>query len=459
MPKPSKTSVASIAKTSKPRRAPPHFLTIPLELREHIYTELIIDDASSLFQLLLTNQQISREAKPFIFKQSLAFDGQSELYEWLPRVDRRFLRYVVDVQFKLHDIDPEKIVGALGKRLRQANITAANSAQAPVGNPYDEACDLEIEHLGNAFSLLPNVKHFTVLPSTDADPRPSYHMLVAFSNLLSRRFPNLLTLTSHEEFLPARFLSSLKNLRRLCFSGMSTSPPAEVTAMIRGLPGLVELEINRLEADTSTRQSDLYSRIATSQPCNYAELTRGIPRLQSLAFYGESCNEAGNDENDDEEDEDEDEDEVAEIPEVTRFFMGALDGHKSSLQKLQLFANVDSSFAGRVQKKLATFRVSSLLHLETFHAHFPGFKFLPPTLRTLVLWSSAQDVPFEASMKSLVSTAREHRSAVPDLENILIYLDIHDWDAAEGPRNWLCNTMETLGIGLSWKNWDGFLPR
>lgn len=451
--------MAPTAKSSNSRRAPPHLLTIPLELREHVYSELIVDDASSLFPLLLTNRQISREAKPFIFKQSLAFDGQSELYEWLPRVDRRFLRYVVDIQFKLHDIDPEKIVGALGKRLRQANITAANSAEAPVGNPYDEACDLEIEHLGSAFSLFPNVKHFTILPSTDADPRPSYHMLVAFSNLLSHRFPHLLTLTNQEEFLPARFLSSLKNLRRLCFSGMTTSPPAEVTAIIRGLPSLVELEINRLDANTSPRQVDLYSRIATSQPCNYVELTQSVPILRSLAFFGENCNEDDDEEEDDDDDEDEVEDDVVEIPDVTRFFMGALNGHKSSLQKLQLFANVDSSFAGRVQKKLATFRVSSLLHLETFHAHFPGFKFLPPTLRTLVLWSSAREVPFEASMKSLINTAKEHQSAVPDLENILIYLDIDDWHAAEGPRNWLCNMMGTLGIGLSWKNWDGFLPR
>lgn len=460
MPKPSKASAAPNAKSTKAAKKPmPHLLTIPLELREHIYAELLPEDASALFQLLLTNRQLSREAKPFTFKQPLAFDGQSELYAWLPRVDRRFLRYVTDVQFKLHDIDPEKIVGALGKRLRQANITAANSAHAPEGNPYDEACDLEIERLGHAFSFLPNVKHFTVLPSTDADPRPSYHMLVSFSNLLSHRFPHLLTLTNHEEFLPARFLPSLQNLRRLCFSGMSTSAPAEVTAVVRGLPNLVELEINRLDADTSGRQSDRYSRIATSHICNYAELTRGLPRLKSLAFYGESCDQDEDEEDDDDDDDDEDEDDVAEIPEATRIFMGALDGHRSPLQKLRIFASVDSSYETRVQKKLATFKTSNLVHLETFHAHFPGFDFLPGSLRTLVLWSSERDVPFESSMKALVSTARQHRSSVPNLGNILINLDVEDWDEVRGARRWLYEQMKTLGIRLSWKYWDGFLPK
>ncbi|MCJ1463163.1 hypothetical protein MMC07_001768 [Pseudocyphellaria aurata] len=453
MPKPSKASAAANAKAAK--KPPPHLLTIPLELREHVYTELLPEDASALFQLLLTNHQLSREAKPFTFKQPLAFDGQSELYSWLPRVDRRFLRYVTDVQFKLHDIDPEKIMGALGKRLRQA-ITAANSAHAPVGNPYDEACDWEIERLESAFSYLPNVKHFTVLPSTDADPRPSYHMLVSFSHLLSRRFPHLVTLTNHEEFLPARFLSAMQNLRRLCFSGMSTSPPAEVTALVRGLPNLVELEINRLDADTSGRQSDRYSRIATSHLCNYAELTRGLSRLESLAFYGESCDQ---DEDDDDEDDDDDDDDVAEIPEATRIFMGALDGHRSSLQKLQIFANVDASYESRVQKKLATFKTSNLVHLETFHAHFPGFDFLPGSLRTLVLWSSSRDVPFESSMKALVKTARQYRSSVPNLGNILINLDVENWERVSGARHWLYEQMEYLGIRLSWRYWDGFLPK
>lgn len=445
-------------------RPPPPFLTIPVELREHIYNELLPYDPSSLFQLLLTCLQITREAKPFIFKQSLIFDGQSELYDWIRRVDRKYLRYVADIQFKLHDIDPDKIVGALGKRLRQANITAANSARAPEGNPYDEACDWEIDRLGNAFLLLPNVKHITVLAGTDADPRPSYHMLFSFSKLLSRRFPQLVTLINQDEYLPAGCLLGMQNLRRLCFPALSSSPPAEVTAMISGLPKLLHLEFNRLHADTGTSQDILYSRSATRQQCNYAELTRGLLNLESLAFYGESCEEAeADDDDDDDGDGDEDEDSdgeraIPEIPEATRLFMGALNGHKSSLKKLKIFPNLDSYYESRVQKKIATFKSSALTYLETNHAYFPGFDFLPGTLNTLVLWSSERDVPFESSMKNLIVTAKEYRSDVPDLGNIIIYLEIEEWDVMAQARQWLYERMEAIGIGLRWRRWDGIPP-
>lgn len=462
------TTTTTRAAASQP---PPPFLTIPVELREQIYNELLPYDSSSLFQLLLTCSQITREAKPFIFKQSLIFDGQSELYDWIRRVDRKYLRYVADIQFKLHDIDPEKIVGALGKRLRQANITAANSARAPEGNPYDEACDWEIDRLGSAFLLFPNIKHITVLAGTDADPRPSYHMLVSFSKLLSLRFPQLVTLINQDEYLPASCLLGMQNLKRLCFPALFSSSPAEVTAIISGLPKLLHLEINRLHADTSTSQDILYSRSATRQQCSYAELTRGLLNLESLAFYGESCEEdEEDDDGDDEGDEDDDDDDgdgdedrngekaVPEIPEVTRLFMGALNGHKSSLRKLKIFPNVDSYYESRVQKKIATFKTSTLTYLEINHTCFPGFNFLPGTLNTLVLWSSERDFPFESSMKNLVITAKDYRSVVPELGNIVIYLEIEEWDGMAQARQWLYERMGAIGIGLRWRRWDGSPP-
>ena len=447
MPKQKKPIIVPKPKTSNAIRKPsPRFLDIPLELREHIYAELVLDEPSALFPLLLTNQQILGEAKPFLFRQSLAFDGQSELYEWLHTVDRTCLRYVIDVQFKLHDIDPERIVGALGKRLRQANITAANSAHAPNGNPYDEACDIEIERLGKAFSFIPNVKNFTILSSTDSDPRPSYHMLVAFSNLLPIRFPHLYSLTNQEEFLPLEFLSGLPNLRRVCFSGMSTTDPAEVTALFHGLQNLVDLEINRLDTDSNIRQSELYSRIATTQQCNYAQLIRCIPRLESLAFYGETCD-------------DDDDDEDPEVPDATSSFLRALDGHGCPLEKLQVFANVTAPIETEIQKRLATFHTSTLIHFETFHAHLPPLNYLPPTLETLVLWTSESEVDIATSMKALVAMAREFRQQLPDLAEIRIHLDVEAWNEVEAARSSIQQRMAALGIKLTWRQWDGGSPK
>ncbi len=429
------------------RTCPPDFLTIPLELREHIYAALIPDDPCSLVPLLLTNRQVHREAKPFLFRQSLSFDGQAEFYGWIHAVDRAFLRYVVDIQFKLHDIDPEKIVGALGKRLRQANITAANSAEAPVGNPYNEACDMEIERLGRAFSFFPNLKHFTILSSTDSDPRPSYHMLVAFANLLSARFPLLTSLTSFEEFLPLSFMSKMQNLQRFSFSGMTTSSPAEVTAMFQGFHNLAELEIDRRDRESGGRQTELYFRLAKSQQCNYGELMRCIPDLESLSFYGESY-----DEERDAEDEDE-------MPDLTRNFLVALDGRGCPLRKLCILPHASAACEEWIQKKIASFQTSHLVHLEIFHAHLPPVKFLPKTLESLVLWTSEDQVDIGSSMKELVGMIGDCRSSVPRLADIVIHLDVEDWEGVGGARRAVSQKMLALRIHLRWKRWDGDTPR
>ena len=448
MSKARKPSGLSKTRGSKPvKNSPPHFLTIPLELREHVYAELILDDPCSLFQLLLTNRQVYREAKPFLFRQSLSFDGQAEFYEWIQTVDRAYLRYVVDIQFKLHDIDPENIVGALGKRLRQAHITAANSAQAPVGNPYHEACDLEIERLGRAFLLFPNVRRFTVLSSTDSDPRPSYHMLVAFSNLLAVRFPHLMSFTNQEEFLPVGFLSKMKNLQRFSFSGVTTSSPAEVTAVFQEFHSLVDLEISRLDQETSRRQTELYFRVAKPQQCNYGELMRCIPNLESLSFYGESV------------DEEADEDDEYAMPDLTKNFLAPLDGRGCPLQTLRILANVSAGSEGWMQKKIASFHTSRLVHLETVHAHLPPMKYLPQTLETLVLWTSESEVDIGASMKELMRMVGDFRSSIPRLAEIMIHLDVEDWDGVGGARRILCQRMLALGIRLRWIRWDGDAPK
>ena len=149
-------------------------LKLALELRENIYIHVLRMSSSSLFNLLFVNRQMLREVTPFIFKRPLTFDGQSELFGWLDRTDPQYLRHVVDVRFKLHDIDPDKIVGALGKRLQQANITRASGSRGPDtrDNPYYEACRLDLARIESSFRLLPNIRKLTILACTDRDPQP-----------------------------------------------------------------------------------------------------------------------------------------------------------------------------------------------------------------------------------------------------------------------------------------------
>ena len=211
-----------------------HLLSIPLELREHVYRYLVNEEESeNLLNLLEVNHQLLREAKPFLFKRRLVFHGQHDLFSWLRRVDREFLRHVAEVSFQLHDIKPDEIVGALGKRLRQAERSSASSPAED--NPYHDACDHEVHRIAEAFSLMPNVKNFSIIPCTESDPRPSYRMLSTFSRMLACCFPNLRTLRNKESALPINIITNKPKLRHLQIPSRTPSSSAEVAACFAAL--------------------------------------------------------------------------------------------------------------------------------------------------------------------------------------------------------------------------------
>lgn len=210
-----------------------HLLVLPLEIREHVYGYLV-DDASSeaLLDSLLVNRQFHREAKPFLFKRTLNFKGQCQLFAWLRRVGSDYLRYVGDIVFQLHDIRPDEIVGALGKRLRQSDKFKTRApTSVSEDNPYHEACELEVKRIAQAFSLMPNVKRFSIVPCAGQDPRPSYRMLVSFSRILAHSFPYLHTLLCKETSLPIIFATNKPHLKRLQIPYHSTSSSAEVATV------------------------------------------------------------------------------------------------------------------------------------------------------------------------------------------------------------------------------------
>ncbi len=251
-----------------------NFLSIPLELRDHVYQSLVNDaDSDSLLNLLVINHQVSREAKPFLFKRNLVFEGQHDLFAWLYRVNREFLRHVVDVSFQLHDIKPDEIVGALGKRLRQAeNSPSPNAAE---DNPYHEACDQEIKKIADAFSLMPNVKKLSLFSCEESDPRPSYRMLVTFSKMLACRFPNLQTLQSKESSLHLNFVTNKPKLRQLQLPSQTQSAPAEVAAIFEILP------IKGLSVYGASRANIGYDK----HRIVVAEMLAAVQPLKSLTLY------------------------------------------------------------------------------------------------------------------------------------------------------------------------------
>lgn len=168
----------------------PSLASLPAELREPIYNELLHENPSSLFKLLTVNSLISREVRPWIFKQPLTFNGQQHLFRWLSEVDNRFLSHVEIIRFRLHDIDIEKICNSFEERLRRTSLQGRSK---DIGHPYGEACRQELEEILAALKRFKKLKSLTILPSESSIPRPPFDMEKGLVDLIVKQLsPNTL---------------------------------------------------------------------------------------------------------------------------------------------------------------------------------------------------------------------------------------------------------------------------
>ena len=422
------------------------FLELALELRENIYGHLLYDHPSALFDLLTVNRQLAREVKPFLYRQPLTFDGQSELFCWLSEVDHKYLSHVVDVRFKLHDIDPAKIVGALGRRLQQAIISRKSGSRGPdtEDNPYFEACHLDLKRVLCAFQLLPNVRNFTILSSSEGDPEPHYRTMDAFSKLLGNCFPNLCSLTSEEDQFPTDCLASKPKLRRLRFPATTTTDDNETANIFRNL-ALRELEICRLPHHTASGAEE-YGCLT---PVLYT-----LPPLHSLTIF-----EAGG----------------AETPNLVReIFAGydrsanpAMRKHLCSLRTLKLLAEPGPAYSP--MNIATTFLGSSYLsHIEYLDSWASLYDRLPSTIQTVVWrinwYPSASIESLVDRIKHLVTRAiRAHEGPIghrlTNLNKISMSLspvcvEQESEDSESTPEDVLIaasKRLGMLGIKFTWK--------
>ena len=444
-------------------RAVPHpglrFLTLALELRENIYAHVLRTCPSSLVDLLLVNHQLSREVKPFLYKLPLTFDGQSQLFDWLSKVDHDYLRHVEEIHFKLHDINPDEIVGALGKKLQNANITRASGSRGPdtPDNPYFEACRADLRRVGAAFRLLPNLRYLTVLSASERDSQPHHRTQDAFSRLVGQCFSKLKFLTSEEDQLPIDFIAGKPELQRLRFPATTNSDDEETEELFSAL-SLTELEICRLPHHTASG--------AEEWDC-VTPILENLSPLQSLTLLERHGSETPN---------------LA--AEVFVASQAALKRHRQSLRTLKLLAKPGPEYSADedsdpVYPELycaAFLAQSSLAHIEFIDMWMSIYEQLPPTIQT-VTWrldESARPPNVATSVariKKMVNHAIQVRGTprdprLPCLRQIVIYLDGF-FPAAEishpaHPSNEILLTARAklggLGIRLDWKGWEG-VPR
>ena len=451
MPRPqssSKTAKGKNRAVTRPCTRELHFVDLALELRENVYGHILEESPGSLFTLFLVNRQLSREVQPFLFKRPLTFDGQEDMYQWLGHVNGKFLRHVRDVSFKLHDINPDEIAGALGKRLQQASITRSSNSRGPdtKENPYFEACHLDLKRVASAFRSFPNIQRFRVLGYTMRDPQPHERTLNAFSQLIGQSFPILHTLHSELEDLPIDFLSEKLNLRRLRFPGTTTTDEEELEEALEDL-NLDELAIHR-------SQDYSYEEDLGCMP-SFLEY---LPPLKSLALLDESEN--GN------------------RRLAGEVFLGsgqALTRHQHSLRSLRLLDNGLAAHGEGVKNQILTKFMEfvaaspSLVHLEVVEDYFQAIVKIPVIfLRRVIVRLDLLEgqTPTSDSIRSVAShlARRSHmieqqRFFKSPFRQVLLYLDRNavraEKSAVPDGLRLQRGKARDVGIDLVWRFWEG----
>ncbi|KAL9100760.1 MAG: hypothetical protein Q9163_003909, partial [Psora crenata] len=355
----------------------PSFLALPLELRHEIYANLLYDSCSTLLDLLCVNRRLARELKPFLYKRPLSFDGQCQLFDWLAEVDPECLRHVSDVRMKLVDINPATIVGALGKRLRGANLMRAGlGPDRADDNPYDQACCLELKKLEKAFSLLYGVKHLTIIACTPSDPQPPPRMVARFSHLLGRCFPHLQSLISEQPLFPVDFLRNKPRLRRLQFPANTESSADDISSVFRNLSDL-ELDICRPPPPSGA---------AYEWGC-MPEILPSVPPLRGLGLH----------------------ERLESYPpglaeEVFVHGIEAIKRHLRSLRTLTLAADPPAAphDASIMRRNLLRFvEASSLRHVEVLGIYASVYRHLPGTTETFTLRLDHPSTPSTSIAKAM----------------------------------------------------------
>ena len=395
---------------------------------------------SSLFELLLTSHQIAEEVKPVLYKQRIDLDGQAELLQWLRDSDRTCFPYAEDVAFKLYDIDPQKIVGALGKRLRQS-AHGRDAQSPPADNPYRQACQFEVDRILRGFSMLPKVKKLTLRRCTTSDPRPPRHMSLAFAKGLAASMPQLQQLVIEDESFPLKSISSFKQLRALSFTGLSVDDPSDMPGIFSSLEDLIGLEIYRPDPNLDDAHIQQRSGRPELCRCQPAQLLESLPySLQIFTFHETSKSIRSHNLG-------------QQLADTIQTVIGALEDH-ANLTQLELRSSAKFSEPDRI--RLASLISNApLKDLELFVDDFLSFEMLPKSI-TRVVWRFSQShMPTVAFIRGLVTQAKEQHQRLCELAEIIIYTNGKPTEQeVQEHQERAIKLLEMLGISLFWDCWD-----
>ncbi|KAH9871635.1 hypothetical protein J1614_005890 [Plenodomus biglobosus] len=210
-------------------------LTLPLELRELVYKEVILAPTRS-FALLQTCRKIEAEARKFLYHRLLVFYSQDSLYNWSASTSPENCSQVTTISVFIHDVDL--------RALLWKDLGPGMTASQPPLLTF-ELYKAELAKLHGAFEKLPKVTNLTlrVLPT-----RQSFlyrQFLSRVLTVLSSMYPMLVKLTIEGNMIHQNldFLTEFTHLRHFIFDGVSASSAVATVETLNRLKNLQSLSL------------------------------------------------------------------------------------------------------------------------------------------------------------------------------------------------------------------------
>ncbi|KAF2871872.1 hypothetical protein BDV95DRAFT_606444 [Massariosphaeria phaeospora] len=213
----------------------PPLLSLPLELREQIYSQALSHPSNGP-QLLGTCHEIYTEARKFLFQRPLVFHGQSAFYRWLAITPSNYLHHVSEIVLELHDVDLEPLLGNAADAMQKSSVPRLLAWEL-----YGQ----ELERLQAALQKVHKVKLFTLRALEDQQSFLYRNFLGKVLEMLGPLYPDLqhLGLAGNFHYQSLTFLSALSQLRSFSFDGFTSSSPPETAEILSSLQHLSSLSL------------------------------------------------------------------------------------------------------------------------------------------------------------------------------------------------------------------------
>lgn len=211
----------------------PSFLGIPLELRQHIYEEMLQLPARDHIALLCVCKRVFHEGKEHFYHRPLNCDSQDALNLFVLRHAPDTLQQIQTLNVRFQEVDPALMQPALA-------LLVAGLAISSQQHPYFD----EIERVTRSLTSMSNVKQLSIMrPIERQQNPPSRDFFDSLCSWVQKHYTQLHGLTISVEHTSLRFVSHLRLLRTLEFSGFSVTQPEEMVDILSRLPSLDELRI------------------------------------------------------------------------------------------------------------------------------------------------------------------------------------------------------------------------